>query len=80
VGADYPDPDNLAKAFADYTIKQLAYRNTWYDASNFTKMAAKELDTSKRLASMKNLPPMCSIMDPTQYVTRCAPIWSKNVG
>ena len=28
-GADYPDPDNLAKAFADYDMKQLAYRNSW---------------------------------------------------
>jgi peptide/nickel transport system substrate-binding protein len=56
-GADYPDPDNLAKAFADYTVKQLAYRNTWYDdyASNLTKMAAKELDTSKRLAMYEEL-------------------------
>jgi len=50
-GADYSDPDNLAKAFADYKIRQLAYRNTWYDdyASNLTKQAFSELDTAKRL-------------------------------
>jgi len=56
-GADYSDPDNLAKAFADYTIKQLAYRNTWYDdyASALTKKAAEELDTAKRLAMYDEL-------------------------
>jgi len=50
-GADYSDPDNLAKAFADYTIRQLAWRNTWYNdyASNLTKEACSELDTVKRL-------------------------------
>lgn len=50
-GADYADPDAVAKAFADYTIGQLAYRNTWYDeyASNLTNQAFSELDTAKRL-------------------------------
>jgi len=56
-GADYSDPDNLAKAFADYKIKQLAYRNTWYDdyASDLAKKAAEELDTAKRLAMYDEL-------------------------
>jgi len=49
-GIDYPDPDALAKAFADYRIKQLAWRNMWYDdyVSDLTEMAMHELDEGKR--------------------------------
>jgi len=56
-GADYPDPDALAKPFADYRVKQLAWRNMWYDdyAANLTEQAAVEFDLSKRLALYKEL-------------------------
>jgi len=56
-GADYPDPDALAKPFADYRVKQLAWRNMWYDdyAANLTGQAAVEFDLSKRLALYKEL-------------------------
>ena len=49
-GIDYPDPDALAKPFADYTVNQLAWRNMWYDdyASDRTEMAMHELDEGKR--------------------------------
>ncbi len=56
-GVDYPDPDALAKPFADGTIKQLAYRNAWMDpkATELTKQAMLERDTAKRVALYKEL-------------------------
>jgi peptide/nickel transport system substrate-binding protein len=50
-GADYADPDGMAKPFADGTIKQLAWRNMYYDeyATNLTREAMVEMDTSKRI-------------------------------
>ena len=56
-GVDYPDPDALAKPFADGTIKQLAYRNAWMDpkATDLTRKAMLERDTAKRIAIYKEL-------------------------
>ncbi|MEM2217011.1 MAG: ABC transporter substrate-binding protein [Thermofilaceae archaeon] len=56
-GADYPDPDALAKPFANYRARQLAWRNVWYDdyAANLTEMAAQEMNWEKRLALYKEL-------------------------
>jgi peptide/nickel transport system substrate-binding protein len=56
-GVDYPDPDALAKPFADGTIKQLAYRNAWIDpkASELTKKAMLERDPRRRVAIYKEL-------------------------
>ena len=49
-GIDYPDADALAKPFADYTVKQLAWRNAWLDdkAASMTAAAAKEINDKKR--------------------------------
>lgn len=56
-GVDYPDPDALAKPFADGTIKQLAYRNGWMDprATELTRKAMLERDTAKRVAMYREL-------------------------
>ncbi|MDR7418260.1 MAG: ABC transporter substrate-binding protein [Armatimonadota bacterium] len=56
-GVDYPDPDALAKPFADGTIKQLAYRNGWMDprATELTKKAMLERDPRQRVAMYKEL-------------------------
>jgi peptide/nickel transport system substrate-binding protein len=56
-GVDYPDPDALAKPFADGTIRQLAYRNAWVDpkATELTKKAALERDPRQRVALYKEL-------------------------
>ena len=50
-GADYADPDGMAKPFADGTIKQLAYRNMYLDeyATNLTRRAMIEMDSAKRV-------------------------------
>lgn len=56
-GIDYADPDALAKPFADYKAKQLAWRNVWYDdyASELAQKAAFELDPVKRAEIYKEL-------------------------
>lgn len=49
-GSDYPDPDNNAKAFGNYRVKQLAWRNVWYDdyAADLVEKGAVEFDPKKR--------------------------------
>ena len=49
-GSDYPDPDCNAKAFGDYRIHQLAWRNKWYDdyVADLCERAEKEPDPSVR--------------------------------
>ncbi len=56
-GVDYPDPDALAKPFADGTIKQLAWRNAWQDkrATELTRQAMLERDPRKRTALYEEL-------------------------
>lgn len=55
-GADYPDPDNLAKAFADFEIKQLAWRNQWdHPVKRMVQQAVAELDRAKREAMYKEI-------------------------
>ncbi len=56
-GSDYPDPDNNAKAFGNYRVKQLAWRNVWYDdyAADLAEKAAKEFDQQKRDEMYKEL-------------------------
>ncbi len=56
-GCDYPDPDNNAKAFGDYRVHQLAWRNCWYDdhAADLAEAAGLEFDTKKRLEMYKEL-------------------------
>ncbi|MCD6442503.1 MAG: ABC transporter substrate-binding protein, partial [Thermotogae bacterium] len=56
-GSDYPDPDNYAKPFADYTVHQLAWRNMWYDdyASLLAKKGGIENDPVKRCQIYEDL-------------------------
>jgi len=50
-GADYPDPDNLAKAFADFDSRVLAWRNQWdHPVKAKVKQAVLERDPAKRAA------------------------------
>ncbi|KUK21126.1 ABC transporter substrate-binding protein [Pseudothermotoga lettingae] len=56
-GIDYPDTDNLAKPFADYRVKQLAWRNMWYDdyAADLAEKAGLEMDNNKRVEMYREL-------------------------
>ncbi|HOM97982.1 MAG: ABC transporter substrate-binding protein [Acetomicrobium sp.] len=56
-GIDYPDPDALAKPFANYRVKQLAWRTMWYDdhAADLAEKAGLELNEERRLELYKEL-------------------------
>ena len=55
-GADYPDPDNLAKAFADFDSRVLAWRNQWDHAvKRLVQQAVQEQDRAKREAMYKEI-------------------------
>ncbi|MDW8035490.1 MAG: ABC transporter substrate-binding protein, partial [Candidatus Korarchaeum sp.] len=45
-GSDYPDPDSNAMAFGNHRIRQLAWRNSWYDdyAAELAEKASVEMD------------------------------------
>lgn len=55
-GADYPDPDNLAKAFSDFDARQLAWRNVWDNpVKRQVNQAVVELDRAKREAMYRDI-------------------------
>ena len=55
-GADYPDPDNLAKAFGDFDSRVLAWRNQWdHPIKQVVKQAVVERDRAKRDAMYKDI-------------------------
>jgi peptide/nickel transport system substrate-binding protein len=55
-GADYPDPDNLAKAFADFDSRVLAWRTQWdHPVKQTVKQAVVERDRAKRDAMYKEI-------------------------
>jgi peptide/nickel transport system substrate-binding protein len=55
-GADYPDPDNLAKAFADFDSRVLAWRSQWdHPVKRMVQQAVAELDRAKRDAMYKEI-------------------------
>jgi peptide/nickel transport system substrate-binding protein len=51
-GPDYNDPHTNAQPFADYTAKQLSWRNVYYndDTAALIKQAGAEMDDAKRLS------------------------------
>lgn len=55
-GADYPDPDNLAKAFGDFDSRVLAWRNQWdHPVKQVVKQAVVERDRAKRDTMYKDI-------------------------
>lgn len=55
-GADYPDPDNLAKAFGDFDSRVLAWRNQWDNpVKQLVKQAVVERDRAKRETMYKDI-------------------------
>ena len=49
MGRGLPDPDNLAKAFGDFDVRQLAWRNKWdHPVKRMVQQAVAELDRGKR--------------------------------
>ncbi len=55
-GADYPDPDNMVRAFANFDARQLAWRNQWdHPVKRVVEQAVSELDQAKREALYKDI-------------------------
>lgn len=56
-GSDYPDPDCNAKAFGNWRIRQLAYRNKWYEnkTADLCELAMIEPDPAKREGYYKEI-------------------------
>lgn len=66
-GADYPDPDNLAKAFADFDSRVLAFRTQWdHQVKQTVKQAVVERDRAKRDAMYKEIQRI--VLDDGPYV------------
>jgi len=74
---DYPDPDALAKPFADGTIRQLAYRNAWMDpkATELTKKAMLERDPKQRVALYKELTELVAHKGPFVMLFQTTESW-----
>jgi len=75
-GVDFPDADALAKPFADYRVKQLAWRLMWYDdyAANLAEKAGFEKNPCKREQMYADLinywflnGPFAMLYQPLQY-------------
>jgi len=72
-GADYPDPDNLAKAFADFDSRVLALRNSWdHPVKQLVKQAVLERDPAKREAMYKDIQRI--VLDEGPYVIFAYPL------
>jgi peptide/nickel transport system substrate-binding protein len=50
-GPDYNDPHTNAQPFADYTAKQLSWRNVYYndETAGLINQAGSEMDQAKRI-------------------------------
>ena len=77
-GSDYPDPDALAKPFADYTTKSLAWRNMWYDdyASRLTKKAAFEKNPDRRAQMYEDLTDYWFLNGPFAILYQVVSYWA----
>lgn len=77
-GSDYPDPDALAKPFADYTTKSLAWRNMWYDeyASQLTKKAAFEKNPDRRAQIYEDLTEYWFLNGPFAILYQVVSYWA----
>jgi peptide/nickel transport system substrate-binding protein len=72
-GADYPDPDNLAKAFADFDSRVLAFRNQWdHPVKQVVQAAVKERDQARRAAMYRDIQKV--VLDEGPYVIFAYPL------
>jgi len=72
-GADYPDPDNLARAFGDFDSRVLAWRNQWDNpVKRMVQQAVAELDRAKRDALYNEIQQV--ILDDGPYAVFASPL------
>ena len=78
-GPDYNDPHTNAQPFADYTAKQLSWRNAYYNDETATliQQAGSEMDQAKRIAIYRKVNSI--IQDDGPYVFLFQPLYQYGV-
>ena len=76
-GVDYPDADALSNPFANYRVKQLAWRCVWYDdyAADLTEAAAKEINEDRRFQMYQDLTNYWHIYGPFAMMYQPIEFW-----
>ncbi|HER24878.1 MAG TPA: ABC transporter substrate-binding protein [Candidatus Atribacteria bacterium] len=76
-GVDYPDADALSNPFANYRVKQLAWRCVWYDdyAANLTEAASKEINEDRRFQMYQDLTNYWHIYGPFAMMYQPIEFW-----
>jgi len=76
-GVDYPDADALSHPFANYRVKQLAWRCVWYDdyAANLAEAAGKEINEDKRFQMYQDLTNYWHIYGPFAMMYQPIQFW-----
>lgn len=76
-GVDYPDADALANPFANYRVKQLAWRCVWYDdyAADLVEAASKEINEDKRFQMYQDLTNYWHIYGPFAMMYQPIQFW-----
>lgn len=76
-GVDYPDADALSNPFANYRVKQLAWRCVWYDdyAANLTEAASKEINEDRRFQMYQDLTNYWHIYGPFAMMYQPIQFW-----
>ena len=76
-GVDYPDADALSNPFANYRVKQLAWRCVWYDdyAADLVEAASKEINEDKRFQMYQDLTNYWHIYGPFAMMYQPIQFW-----
>jgi len=76
-GVDYPDADALSNPFANYRVKQLAWRCVWYDdyAADLTEAASKEINEDRRFQMYQDLTNYWHIYGPFAMMYQPIQFW-----
>jgi len=76
-GVDYPDADALSHPFANYRVKQLAWRCAWYDdyAANLAEAAGKEINEDRRFQMYQDLTNYWHIYGPFAMMYQPIQFW-----
>ena len=76
-GVDYPDADALSNPFANYRVKQLAWRCVWYDdyAADLAEAAGKETNEDRRFQMYQDLTNYWHIYGPFAMMYQTIQFW-----
>ncbi|MBE3085220.1 MAG: ABC transporter substrate-binding protein [Bacteroidetes bacterium] len=76
-GVDYPDADALSHPFANYRVKQLAWRCAWIDdyAADLTEAASKEINEDRRFQMYQDLTNYWHIYGPFAMMYQPIQFW-----